>query len=157
LHSAVTIWSTNSNSRRVCGGSSSSERPSTSAVKRIRNGDVTERDLDVLDGLPLMLDGLPWPLMLMQQGDRADEREVLRMVAPRPGLTVEEGQAKRVGIDDGDGLQETLCVAVQPQQVGFILPSQQSLDGLRLALYPFSLPRLKPVKRYLWEHKLVHR
>ena len=49
LHSAVTIASISSSSRRVCGGSSSSERPSTSCASRLASRDVVERDLDVLD------------------------------------------------------------------------------------------------------------
>ena len=39
-----------------------------------------------------MLDGLDRPLVLVQQGDGADQRQVLHVVAPRAGLVVQERQ-----------------------------------------------------------------
>ena len=43
-------------------------------------------------GLPVALDGLHRPLVLVQQRDRADQRQVLHVIAPRARLAVEEGQ-----------------------------------------------------------------
>src|ERR1019366_4792568 len=82
-----------------------------------------------------MLDRLCWPLMLMQQGDSADERQILRVVAPRPRLAVQERKPRRIGIDDGNRLQEPLRIAMQAQQVVSISTPQQPLDGLRLTLH----------------------
>ena len=59
----------------------------------VGNGDVIERDFDVLDGPAIVLDRLPGALPLMQQSDSADERQILRVVAPGPRLAVQERQA----------------------------------------------------------------
>ena len=52
----------------------------------VRYGDVAERGFDVLEGFAAMLPRQPWPLMLMQERDGMDQRQVLRIIAPRPGL-----------------------------------------------------------------------
>ena len=70
----------------------------------VRNSDVFQRDFDVLDGAASVLDRLAWPLVLMQQGDAADERQILHVVAARACLHIEERQLSRVGICNEDGL-----------------------------------------------------
>ena len=52
--------------RRVCGGSSSSERPSTSCARRLAIAISSSVDFDVFERLAAMRDGLPWPLVLVQ-------------------------------------------------------------------------------------------
>ncbi len=52
----------------------------------IRHCDVVFRDLDVLQGLAAMHGGLVWALMLIEKRNRADQRQVFHVIAPRPGL-----------------------------------------------------------------------
>ena len=59
-------------------------------------------DFDVFDALAVVLDGFARPLMLVQQRDRADQRQILHVVAPRARLAVEERQLPRVRIDHED-------------------------------------------------------
>lgn len=55
------------------------------------------------------------PGLQMQQADAADEREILEMIAARPGLIVEEGQLTSAGISHVHRAQEPLRVAMHGQ------------------------------------------
>ena len=81
---------------------------------RLADGDVVERHLDVGDGCRLRLDR---PLVLVQQRDGADQRQVLHVVAAGAGAVVEERQLPGVGIDHPQRPQEPLGVAVQLDDV----------------------------------------
>ena len=62
---------------------------------------------------PLCVDGLDRPLVLVQQRDRADQRQVLQVIAPGAGLRVEEGQLAGEGVGDQQRAQQPLGVAVE--------------------------------------------
>ena len=81
-----------------------------------------------------MRDGLPWPLVLVQQRDGANQRQIFHVVAPRPGLAVEEGQFPRVRIGYEERLEQPLRVAMDCRIVFAVLPRQQPFERLRLAL-----------------------
>src|SRR5438876_309919 len=67
--------------------------------KLIGDRDVIERDFDVFDLLPVVLDSLEGALILMKQGNDADKRQVLGMVATGSGFIVQERKrfSKRIG------------------------------------------------------------
>ncbi len=48
--------------------------------------------------------GLHVPLELMQEGNGADQRQILHVVAPAPGLVITEAELGGVGIDHRQGL-----------------------------------------------------
>ncbi len=82
------------------------------------------------------------PLILMKKRDAADEREVLEMISPGPGLVVKEGQLTSEGISDVHRAQEPLRVTMHSQNVVAIAPRQQPFERLPLALQPMNGPRL---------------
>ena len=68
--------------------------------------------------------GWPWcsmvlhgPLVLVQEGDGPDQRQVLGVVPSGAGLVVEEGQCFGEGVGHQQGPQQPLGVAVQGQVV----------------------------------------
>ena len=66
-------------------------------------GNVGQRGLDVLDGLPIVTAApvrLDLALVLMQEGDDVDQGEVLLMIAAQARGLVGEGQELRVGAGD---------------------------------------------------------
>ena len=56
--------------------------------------------------------GLLRALMLVQQGQRINQGQILLVIAPRAGGAIDEGQPLGVGVDNGDGFQQPLGVAV---------------------------------------------
>ncbi len=54
--------------------------------------DLLPRHLDVLYHLPAMLHAFDLPLVLVQQRDRLDQRQIFHMVAPGARLVAHEGQ-----------------------------------------------------------------
>ena len=144
-HAWLTISSISKSKRRVCGGSSSSERPSTSCARRLAVAISSSVASMYSSAWPLCVDGLPWPLILVQERDGADEREVLHVIAPRARAAVEEGQLARVGIHHQHGLQEPLRVAMHAEDFFALVPGQQPFDGLRFALLSVDRLRLRAV------------
>jgi hypothetical protein len=67
--------------------------------------DVAGQDLDVFDDLSEMGQAIDRPLVLVQQRDRTDERQILHVVAPGPRLVIEEGQPLSIWVDDMQGTQ----------------------------------------------------
>jgi len=61
----------------------------------VRCRNVFARHLDVPNRFTQMLRGLHWSLVLMQQRDRADQRQVLHVIAPRPRLVIQKRQLPR--------------------------------------------------------------
>ncbi len=74
--------------------------------------DVLGGDMDVADGFPLMLGGFDGALVLVQEGDGANEHEVFHVISTGAGFVTEEGELIGVGVGDEEGLQEALGVAV---------------------------------------------
>jgi hypothetical protein len=64
----------------------------------VRQRDVGRGDFDVGDLPAGVGKGAARPLMLVQQRDRRDQRQVLRMVPPGPGPLVGEAQLRGVGV-----------------------------------------------------------
>ncbi|GDC26215.1 hypothetical protein HmCmsJML231_04363 [Escherichia coli] len=56
----------------------------------VGQGDVFPRHLDVFHHLPAMLHALDLPLVLVQQRDRLDQRQVFHVVAPGAGFVAHE-------------------------------------------------------------------
>ncbi len=78
--------------------------------------DVFQRHLDVFDLAVVVLDGPHRALMLVQERDGADQRQVLHVVAARAGLVVQEGQTFREGIGNQQGPEQALGIAVEGQR-----------------------------------------
>ncbi len=66
----------------------------------VRDPDVVERHLDVLEALAVVLGSLERALILVQQRDRADQRQVLQVIAAQPRLLVAERQLLGVRVSD---------------------------------------------------------
>ena len=62
----------------------------------VDQGHVVEGGLHVGDGAPGVVDAAPGALVLVQQGDGADEGEVLAVVPAGPGAPVGEAQPGRL-------------------------------------------------------------
>jgi len=71
--------------------------------------DVLEGDLDILERLLADSLAAPLPLMLVQETDRIDQREIMLVVAAVPGLVIGKRQPIGVRIDDGDRLEQPVC------------------------------------------------
>src|SRR5207244_3814145 len=104
------------------------------ARQPVRERDVRLRRLDVLDRPPAVLVLLHLALVLVQERDAADEREVLRVVAPRARAVVDEGQRGRTRIDDGERPQEALSVSVQREDLGALARTHEACERLAVAL-----------------------
>ncbi len=96
--------------------------------------DVVERHFDVFKRLAVVRDGFSLPLMLVQQRDGADERQIFHVIAPRARLAVQERQLGSVGIGHEERLDKPLRVAVDAEDFVALPFCQQPFDGLRLAL-----------------------
>ena len=115
----------------------------------VGDADVVERDLDVLHRLAAREARLVWPLVLVQERDGPDERQIFHVVAPRARPAVQERQLAGVRIGNEDRFQKPLRIAMHAEDLFALLPRQQSFDGLRLALFFVDRLRLRAV--------LVHR
>ena len=91
-----------------------------------------------------MIHGLDLPLVLVDQRHRVDQGQVLGVVAPRARAGVEKGQRGGVGVDDGQGAQQALGVAVPAEDGLSLLAGQQPGERPALALEPVDRPRLLP-------------
>lgn len=108
----------------------------------VGHGDILSCHFDVFELPTAVHDRLMGPLVLVKQRQGANQGEVLQVVAPRPGLAVEEGQLAGVRVHDGDGLQQSLRITMQGEN-RFALPArQQAFQGLLLALLPVDSLRL---------------
>jgi hypothetical protein len=91
------------------------ERAAEHVVReRVCARDVGERYLDVLDRLAPPLEPFDLALVLVQERNRVDQRQVLRVISPCTSAVVEERELLGIGIDDREWSQESLHVAVQP-------------------------------------------
>ena len=92
-----------------------------------------------------MLDAVdiaPRPLVLVQERDGPDQRQVFFLVAPQPGVFVREREPPGKGIMHRDRLQKPLSVAVRLPQRGGAHFVQVALDGFLLPLQLVDAPRL---------------
>ena len=65
----------------------------------VRECDVGESDLDVPQLPVTAAEGLHLSLMLVQQGDRIDQGEILLMIAPGARTIIQEGQPVGIGVE----------------------------------------------------------
>ena len=101
----------------------------------IGDGDVPRRDLDVLHELPRrrrMLHRLVLPLVLVQERDRANERQVFHMVPPAARAAVQERQPVREGIGHQHRIQKPLRVPVHREHRRALPLFQKAGQGLAL-------------------------
>ena len=110
----------------------------------VRRRDVVERGLDVFDGAAVLLDRADRSLVLVQQRDRADEGEILHVIAPRARPVVEERQPLGERVHDAERPQEPLRVAMQAEHGGARLRAQQTGERFALALQAMDRRRLLP-------------
>src|SRR5712692_1674632 len=110
--------------------------------QRIRCRDVVDGGFDVLHCLAVMTDALRGSLVLMQERDASDQREVLEMISAGSGLVIEEGKLTSEGISDVHRAQESLRIAMHGQNVVAIATRQQAFERLPLALQTMNGPRL---------------
>lgn len=79
-----------------------------------------------------MLDVFDRALMLMQQGNAANQRQVLHVVAPGTGLVRKKGQLIGERVDHGHGFDQPLGVLVQASNRLFFSVGQQAVEGFFL-------------------------
>ena len=108
------------------------------ARQSVRGRDVLQRDFDMLDTFHFA----PWPLVLVKQGDGADERQIFFLVAAKPGVFVREREPTGERIMHRQRLQKPLRVAVRLPQRGGADFAQVAFDGFFLALQLMDAPRL---------------
>lgn len=77
-----------------------------------------------------MLDVFDRALMLIQQGNAANQRQVLHVVTPGPGFVRKKGQLVSKRIDHGHGFDQPLGVLVQASNRLFSSIGQQAVEGL---------------------------
>jgi len=87
----------------------------------VRQRDVGWNDFDVLNALAAREHAcFVRPLVLMKKHDRANEREVLHVIAPGARLRIEERQLLGVWIGNEDRLDQALHVLLEAMDfVGF--------------------------------------
>ena len=100
----------------------------------VGRGDIVERHFDVFECLAVVRGGFPLPLMLVQQRDGADERQIFHVIAQRARLAVQEREFSRVRICYEKRFQKPLRVLVHAEDFLALSSCQQPFDGLRFAL-----------------------
>lgn len=78
----------------------------------------------------MVCDGLSFALVLVQQIDGANEREVLHVIAPRARPGVDERQLARVRVGDQDRLKQALRVAMENPDAIRVAPAPAWAGGL---------------------------
>ena len=77
-----------------------------------------------------MDDPLDLPLVLVEERDRADQGQVLQVIAPRARLVVDERQPLGVGVGDEERPEEPLGVLVALDQGPLVGLGEQPREGL---------------------------
>src|SRR6266542_5820505 len=113
--------------------------------QRVCRGDVVHCSFDVLHYLAVMTDALRGSLVLMQECNASDEREVLEMISPGPGLIIEEGKLTSEGIRHVHRTQQPLRVAMHGQKVVPVSFGKQAFERLPLTLETMNGPGLLPI------------
>ena len=79
----------------------------------VRHGDIIERHFDVLDRLTAPGGSFYRALILMQQSDGVDQRQIFFVVTPRAGGFAGKGQSLGIGIEHRQRANQTLGIAMQ--------------------------------------------
>ena len=131
----------------VCGGSSSSERPRTSDARRFAiamSSSVASMYSSVVS--PRARSSSPRALILVEERDRTDEREVLDVIAPRARAIVEKGQRRPAhGLATRRGLRRRWAFRWSFTSRALLFSCQEPSDGFRFPLPEMDLPRLLAV------------
>ena len=98
-----TILGPAASTRRVCGGSSSSERPSTSWASALAGSMSSSVASMYSSGRSPTAKGLHRPLILVQQGDGVDEGEIFLMIPPRAGPSSRKVRRSAYGFTTAKG------------------------------------------------------
>ncbi len=96
----------------------------------VRRGDVFTRGFDI--GKAVL--GLHRALVLIEQRDGADQRQILHVVAPHARKRVGKRQFIDKRIHHEQRLQQPLSILMQADELLAPLPLQQACEGLLLAL-----------------------
>ncbi|OQC68361.1 MAG: hypothetical protein BWX48_00069 [Verrucomicrobia bacterium ADurb.Bin006] len=115
----------------------------------VRQRDVIERDFHELDDAAVDEVLAVRPLVLVEQGNRINEREIFLVVAPVACARRGERERRRERIDDRQRRQEPLRVAEFREQVFALLVRQQTRERAPLALHAMNALGLR--------RALVHR
>ena len=89
-----------------------------------------------------MLHRLHLALVLVEQRNRSNQRQILHVVPTRPRLVVQKRELLRVRIRYEKRLQEALGVLVQRHHVPAVVVLQEAFERLRVPLTLVNRPRL---------------
>ena len=111
----------------------------------VGDGDVVDRHLDVLDALTLMHHRLERPLVLVQECQRADQRQVLEMIPPRSRAVVPKGQRPGVGVHDQERPEQALRILVELSHPRAVPLGQEACQRLPFPLLAMDRSRLRAI------------
>ncbi len=100
----------------------------------VRQGDIRWGGLDEGDLGSGVTDRPPWPLVLVQQGDGTDQRQILHVVTPHPRDRVREPELRGEGVHDRQRFEQTLRVAVRLHDRVALAIREETVEGLTLPL-----------------------
>ena len=93
-----------------------------------------ERHLDVLDALAVLGGAFDLALVLVQERERVDQREILLVIAPQARALIRERQRIGVGVSHRDRPQQPLRVLMDFEQPSLLAARKQAFEGALLAL-----------------------
>ena len=110
----------------------------------VRQRDIRQGGLDVLEGLAAMSRRADRPLVLVQQRNGVDQRQVLLLIAPQPHAGRGERQLLGVRVHDREGFQQRLRCTMRGDDGFAARPGQQPLQRPRRPLPRLDRRRLFP-------------
>ena len=111
----------------------------------VRELDVGDGGLDVGQLDTRVGDGPVGPLVLMQQRDRPDQRQVFHVVTPGPGAAIRERQPRRERVHHRQRLEEPLRVLMRLHDPCLLGGGEEAVEGLRGTLPLVDRAGLAPV------------
>ena len=90
----------------------------------VGNRDVIERGLDVFDELAVVLHRFQRALVLMQERQGANQREVLRKISASSRAVIKKGERLRERVGDEQRPQESLRILMQLEQLRLLAALQ---------------------------------
>src|SRR5437588_220952 len=105
-----------------CRSSSTSTEPGRGEL--VGNRDVIERGLDVFDELAVVLHRFQRALVLMQERQGANQREVLRKISASSRAVIKKGERLRERVGDEQRPQESLRILMQLEQLRLLAALQ---------------------------------
>src|SRR6185437_10784896 len=108
-----------------------SEYPGGELVGKL---DIVQRHLHVLDHPIHRLGGLHLTLVLVQERDGFDQREILLVIAPSARRSIEEGELLGIGVHDRERSQQPLRILMDLYPSIALLTLDESGECASLAL-----------------------